>query len=499
MSYPGKRIILCLDGTWVNSDKGYDSPTLSQPNETLQIPTNVTRVYRALRKRDPDGKGQVLYYHPGVGSSGTLADTIAGGAFGVGVSENIREAYSFVAVNYEPGDEIILVGFSRGAFTARSVAGLITQIGLLTADGLEALYPIFKDVQNWKNPHYRDKFPKTPFPDKPKTPNHGKEYTRRLEEEGLTRLYDPDGYRIKVRCVAVWETFYDTSLSNKIDYAFQALALDEDRTSFAPTLWERPRHVRTHLRQVWFPGAHSNVGGGLPDQEIANLSMAWMMDQLASIGIAFEDGTIDKIFRDSVFYYFDHAHHARSTSGHSKHKPRTEWAMASIYDEHKPVRPWALGEIIQPDTGLYRAAGKTTRTPGMYHRIDPETALDTPYFLEDTHESIHRSVRLRLALEGLGYDDTGPYKCRALLKKGPWEVRRMRVVSRNHVQDSYGEADEIVEDHRWGWVYIGPEEDAPPVTVLMEEPLGPYEKKLLGLNKGEPSPSNDMWESLSNN
>lgn len=87
MPLPRKRIILCLDGTWVNSDKGYDRPTLGQPNETLQIPTNVTRLYRALRRRDPDGTGQVLYYHPGVGSTGSLTDTLVGGAFGVGVSE----------------------------------------------------------------------------------------------------------------------------------------------------------------------------------------------------------------------------------------------------------------------------------------------------------------------------------------------------------------------------------------------------------------------------
>lgn len=84
---PAKRIILCLDGTWVNSDKGYNPPTLDQPNATLQVPSNVTRLYRSLKKRDQDGTGQVLYYQPGVGSTGGIADSIAGGAFGIGVSE----------------------------------------------------------------------------------------------------------------------------------------------------------------------------------------------------------------------------------------------------------------------------------------------------------------------------------------------------------------------------------------------------------------------------
>jgi hypothetical protein len=87
MPLEGKRIILCLDGTWVNSDKGYNRPTAQDPNDTLAIPTNVTRVYRSLRKRGFDGESQVMYYHPGVGSAGGVSDSIAGGVFGTGVSE----------------------------------------------------------------------------------------------------------------------------------------------------------------------------------------------------------------------------------------------------------------------------------------------------------------------------------------------------------------------------------------------------------------------------
>lgn len=87
MPLEGKRIILCLDGTWVNSDKGYNRPTAQDPNESLAIPTNVTRVYRALRKRGFDGESQIMYYHPGVGSTGGLEDSISGGVFGTGVAE----------------------------------------------------------------------------------------------------------------------------------------------------------------------------------------------------------------------------------------------------------------------------------------------------------------------------------------------------------------------------------------------------------------------------
>lgn len=87
MPYHGKRLVLCLDGSWANSDKGYNRPTLQQPNATLQIPSNVTRVYRSLKRRDLDGKSQIVFYQPGVGTEGNITDAIAGGAFGSGVSE----------------------------------------------------------------------------------------------------------------------------------------------------------------------------------------------------------------------------------------------------------------------------------------------------------------------------------------------------------------------------------------------------------------------------
>ena len=94
--------------------------------------------------------------------------------------KRIREAYSFICANYCDGDEIILVGFSRGAFTVRSVAGMISQLGLLTREGIEHFYPIFKDMENWMTSHYEDPFPNLPFDDKPHGPNAASEYKRRL-------------------------------------------------------------------------------------------------------------------------------------------------------------------------------------------------------------------------------------------------------------------------------------------------------------------------------
>lgn len=108
------------------------------------------------------------------------------------VTQNIREAYAFIANNYTPGDEIILIGFSRGAFTARSVAGMIRDIGLLTVQGMDTFYPIFKDQENFRNENYHDMFPDQPFQDKPRDEAgyDQRRYKKRLVEVRLITQLD---------------------------------------------------------------------------------------------------------------------------------------------------------------------------------------------------------------------------------------------------------------------------------------------------------------------
>ncbi|KAL6403878.1 hypothetical protein AUP68_13251 [Ilyonectria robusta] len=120
----------------------------------------------------------------------------------------MRETYSYLCANYMDGDEIILVGYSRGAFTVRSVAGMVGALGLLTREGVEHFYPIFKDMQHWMDDHYKDPFPNVPFPNKPKGPNAAKEYRARLESLGYTRVKQDggDGELIKIKAVCVWDT-----------------------------------------------------------------------------------------------------------------------------------------------------------------------------------------------------------------------------------------------------------------------------------------------------
>ncbi|KAK0621278.1 hypothetical protein B0T17DRAFT_591195 [Bombardia bombarda] len=549
---PKKRLIICCDGTWMNSDTGYKKPTLWNPVGKLQTPSNVTRLSRSLRRICNDGKIQIIEYQSGVGTSGSIGDLLSGGAFGLGISENIRAAYSFICANYCDGDQIILLGFSRGAFTARSIAGMVSDLGLLTRSGMEYFYPIYKDMQNWRTPDYEDPFPGVPFDNKPTGEGAGAKYRQMLIDRGLTRVYEGGGKgpMIKIRAVAVFDTvgslgvpnvgilaklglyrstkefrFYDTALSDRIEYAFQALALDEHRLPFAPSVWERTAANKgaTDLRQVWFPGNHGNIGGGWADSGIANISFAWMMDQLASIGVEFDEASIERIFTQLERYYRDEAKKKDSKIPHMSSDPiRSDsvvasqeelegddgplcgdlfssltatikhWAMEPIYENNVPIRPWSLGALKGSQGKMAKYTGYDMRLPGLYKKPDPETGGPTTAFLEDTNERVHSSVRVRLALKGLGLNDEAVWSAPAL--KGKWHLQKTterfadpipHTVATWEPQRPLSALDG--DRGRWIWEYCGPEKDAPPDRILVEEPLGPFERQLLRLAGGTPN------------
>jgi hypothetical protein len=144
-------------GTWADSDDGFQRKSSwfsSDVRGVLAVPTNVTRICHALKPTHADGQPQLVYYQTGLGSANNWYSYYVGGYLGEGISENIREGYAFVCNNYEDGDEIYLIGFSRGAFTARSIGGLIDAMGLLTREGLEDFYCIFQDWEYMEDKYY---------------------------------------------------------------------------------------------------------------------------------------------------------------------------------------------------------------------------------------------------------------------------------------------------------------------------------------------------------
>jgi len=279
-----KRLVVCCDGTWNTADQADE--------DGHPCPTNVVRLAYRVAKRDHNGVPQITYYDQGVGTGNTI-DRITGGAIGMGVEQNIHDAYRFLVGNYEPGDELFVFGFSRGAFTARSIVGMIRKCGILAAKHaahyLEALAL------------YRDE-------DKPADAGPA----------GFRTRYCAYGNNdIEVRFLGVWDTvgalgipvrglrgltkkkheFHDTELSGMVKEACHALAIDEHRAPFEPALWEDKRKDWQKVEQVWFCGAHSDVGGGYErtrgadgrlEPQLADLSLDWMLGKATAAGLLFD-------------------------------------------------------------------------------------------------------------------------------------------------------------------------------------------------------------------
>lgn len=217
------------------------------------------------------------------------------------------------------------------------------------------------------------------------------------------------------------------------------------------------------------------------------------MDQMASVGVEFDQPSLDRIFKQSVGYY--QSLHAPK----NKKKPKAlAWAVKHIYDQNSPIRPWGLGQISKNSSLLYWLSGSTARTPGLYKQTDPSTGKEKAQFLQDTNERIHSSVRVRLACKGLDLNDKGIWKCSSLSKwrlektsksyEDPvpthphWEPKGHDTAFIEHPQES--------GKQRWVWKYAGSDRNGPSneiQRVMVEEPLGPYERHYLKLAGGDPN------------
>jgi uncharacterized protein (DUF2235 family) len=275
-----KRLVICCDGTWNTPD---------QTKDGRPCPTNVTKLALAVAE-DDGGVAQRLYYHRGVGSYGR--PRLRGGAFGVGLSHDVLRAYRFIVDNYEPGDEIFLFGFSRGAFTVRSTAGLLNNAGVLRAENADRIDDAYA--------LYRARAVKP----------------RDIESELFRRSYshETSAFHTRIRFIGVWDTvgalgiptigpkfltdwvnrrfaFHDTELSSRVDAAAHALAIDEKRRAFKPALWSQRDHADGQsIEQVWFAGVHCDVGGGYPDASLADVTLGWLAGRAQKYGLALRPG-----------------------------------------------------------------------------------------------------------------------------------------------------------------------------------------------------------------
>jgi uncharacterized protein (DUF2235 family) len=272
-----KRLAVFLDGTW----------------NSVATNTNVWRMRSLCAPAGKDGKPQLIYYSVGVNG-------FIGGAFGQGLDENIRLAYEWLIENYRDGDEIFIFGFSRGAYTARALAGLIAIDGLLQQGspiGVNELFDRYKrgdEETIWK--------------------------LKEMEAAGDIAKISPQekwllkyARLVKVKMVGVWDTvgsigiaagdftgisssqfdYLQTGLRLPIQNGYHALAIDEHRAKFAPTIWDvhrstaKPRPLSS-VEQRWFVGAHANVGGGYETDMLAQPPLRWLMKKAESHGLTFQ-------------------------------------------------------------------------------------------------------------------------------------------------------------------------------------------------------------------
>jgi hypothetical protein len=227
------------------------------------------------------------------------------GALGYGVSANVRAAYGFLAHNYDDGDEIFFFGFSRGAYTARAIASLVAETGLLTKRGMDRFPELY-------NTYYDNSSSKSGRSETPDAKRRAKEYVRNLGDDEISRSATH-----AIRIVGIWDTvafhkpilgniqlfkllgyqfnqerieFSDTLIPERIQYGFHALSLDETRKAYLPTMWTLPRRSDTSrrqpiLKQVWFTGEHGDVGGGRDDHRLSDISLVWMISECSQTGL----------------------------------------------------------------------------------------------------------------------------------------------------------------------------------------------------------------------
>jgi uncharacterized protein (DUF2235 family) len=278
-----KRIVFCADGTW-------DAPLTS---------TNVYRIYKALTV----SASQVTYYDDGIGSEATGLSRVLQGAFGQGLFQKIQDGYTQIAHVYEPGDQIYIFGFSRGAYTARSLAGMIAICGM--PSGTFSDDCVTQAFTAYRSP------------------------ASRASILGGLSAYALQNAAIQM--VGVWDTvgalgipaifggvdestygFLDTSLHPDVKIACQCLAIDEHRPQFPATIWTSTPAPGQTLNQIWFSGCHGDVGGGTPQggpvdggTRLCDITLGWMIAQAQAAGLTFDPTAIAPYGTFAVKYALD--------------------------------------------------------------------------------------------------------------------------------------------------------------------------------------------------
>lgn len=392
------NIVLLSDGTGNSAAKFFK--------------TNVWRTYQALDLRT--GSGQVACYDDGVGTSNFKPLELLGGALGLGLQRNVRELYAFACRNYNPGDRIFAFGFSRGAYTIRVLGGMIAAQGLVDARGMHAgeLEREAARAYNADRADYKTKW-KTAFRDRASATSAAPAVPagRIAAPIAFLGLWDTvDAYGMPVdelkRGLDYWLlglSFPDQDLSPVVERACHALALDDERRTFHPVLWnerfdlENPGAVAAdRLKQVWFTGMHANVGGGYGKDGLSYVSLLWMLREAQAAGLALHPQAMAE-FQNLANAHADMADSRAGLAAYYRYDPRRLSSLCNdrynrVFIERPKVHHSVLERIREQQVEYVPHV-----LPAAYDVVDAQGAVVSSAGFESADQARERERRLESA------------------------------------------------------------------------------------------------------
>jgi uncharacterized protein (DUF2235 family) len=327
-----KNIVVFSDGTGQEGGKG-----------------NNTNVYKLFNMLEDRTENQITYYDRGLG---TGFRKITGNISGMGISHNIRECYHFLFDNYLAGDKIFLFGFSRGATTVRSLSAFIHFFGILPKSRPELIkkaYKIYKIEDHDERKNRADDF----------VARHHNQWTK-IKFIGVWDTVDALGLPIKSLSTLVdWfpffrHKFHNLTLSESVEHARQALAIDDERLTFHPKIWDKELKPYQTMKQVWFSGMHTDVGGGYKEEDLSDIPLIWMTEEAKQFGLKLypkhkvkthpdADGFMHDSRKGFPGFFFRKATRTWNTQTHGKPVIHQSALLRKLSKENTatpPYKPW---------------------------------------------------------------------------------------------------------------------------------------------------------------
>lgn len=337
-----KNIVIFSDGTGQEGGNGTN--------------TNVYKLFNMVEDRTDR---QVAFYDRGLGTGWRK---ISGNVGGAGISKNILECYEFIFNNYSAGDQIYLFGFSRGATTVRSLSGFIHMFGILPKSRPELIkraYKIYKISDIEKRDRKAGKFIK----------NHHTMWTK-IQFLGVWDTVAALGSPFKpLNAVlnlipGLKHNFHNLKLSLSVVHARHALAIDDERLTFHPTLWDTKVNQDQSIKQVWFCGMHTDVGGGYPEQSLSDITLEWMTREAKENGLIIFPGhnvsispDANGVMHDSRGGFFEKLYRKKIRSWNAQthgkpviYKKVLERTLNKDNKKDPPYAPWILAQDYEVES-----------------------------------------------------------------------------------------------------------------------------------------------------